>query len=175
MPLPKDPLKAEETRTKMCEASRKKWGDPEYRKRMSKLHTGKKQSKETIEKRISKIKGRPRSSRIKKNCAFCGKELELAEWEKNRKFCSTVCKGKWQSKTAIGEKSSHWQGGDLIKKCEECGKDFKIEKYRKKMARFCSPSCKGTWMAKNGLTQKYTQNEGRKSSPMERGKSHQKM
>jgi len=101
MPLTKDPIKAEETRKKMREASKKVWEDPEYRQKMVEFHTGKKQSKETIEKRISKIKNKPRSPRIQKNCLFCGKELSLAKWEKNRKFCSAPFKGKWQSKNAI--------------------------------------------------------------------------
>lgn len=150
MSSPKDPIKAEETRMKMSEASKKKWEDPEYRQRMSEMHIGKKQSIVTIEKRIAKIKGTTRSQRITKNCAFCGKELVLAEWEKNRKFCSTACKGKWQSENAIGENSYHWQGGGILIKCEECGKEFPVEKHRKKRVRFCSTSCKGTWMVKNG-------------------------
>jgi hypothetical protein len=33
------------------------------------------------------------------------------------KFCSFTCKGKWQSKTFVGEKSPRWMGGDVINKC----------------------------------------------------------
>ena len=149
MPLPKDPIKAEEARRKMQEASKKVWEDPEYHRRMSKLQTGKKQSQETIDKRVAKIKGQQRSPRTKKNCAYCGKELILSEWEKNRKFCSTECKGKWQSENAVGENGAHWQGGNVIKKCEECGKEFNVEKNRMEKARFCSQHCKGVWLAKD--------------------------
>jgi hypothetical protein len=39
----------------------------------------------------------------------------------------------------------HWLGGDLIKKCDECGKEFSIEKNQKKTVRFYSFSCKGIW------------------------------
>jgi len=145
----KYPVRSEESRSKYSQAQKKLWEDPEYRKRMSELQTGKKQSKETIEKRVAKIKGQQRSPRTKKNCAYCGKELILAEWEKNRKFCSTECKGKWQSENAVGEKGANWQGGNVIKKCEECGKDFIVEKNRREKARFCSQHCKGIWLAKH--------------------------
>jgi endogenous inhibitor of DNA gyrase (YacG/DUF329 family) len=154
MPPPKDPVKYEEWRRKHSELGKKRWEDPEYRRKMTEEATGKKQSPETIAKRISKIKDKPRTPLTKKTCLFCGKELLLAEWEKNRLFCSMKCKGKWQSENAVGEKSSHWQGGDILKKCENCGKEYKVEKHRDKKARFCSPACKGTWMAENGLLPK---------------------
>jgi endogenous inhibitor of DNA gyrase (YacG/DUF329 family) len=154
MPLPKDPNKAEASRRKMSEASKKKWEDPEYRQRMSEVHTGKIQTKETIEKRVAKNTGQQRSPRIKKTCLYCKKELSLIEWEKNRKFCSTACKGKWQSENAVGKKGAHWQGGSITKKCQECGKEFIIEKNRKETARFCSQHCKGIWLAKMGLITK---------------------
>jgi len=41
MPFPKDPIKAEETRIMISEASKKKGEDPVYRKKMSDVHTGK--------------------------------------------------------------------------------------------------------------------------------------
>jgi endogenous inhibitor of DNA gyrase (YacG/DUF329 family) len=145
----KHPPRSEEWRRKHSELGKKRWEDPEYRNKMTEEAIGKKQSQETIAKRISKIKDKPRAPRTIKNCAFCGKELVLVEWEKNRKFCSAVCKGKWQSENAIGEKGAHWKGGGVTKKCEECGKEFTFEKHRKEIARFCSHSCKGIWMSKN--------------------------
>ena len=154
MPLPKDPIKAEESRKRMSEASKRKWDDPDYRQRMSEVHTGKKQSKESIEKRTAKNMGKTRSPRIKKNCAFCGKELLLAEWQKNRKFCSTICKGKWQSENAIGENSSHWLGGQITIKCDICGTEFERDRNQEGRAKCCSPRCRGLWMAKNGLLPK---------------------
>lgn len=147
MPLPKDPIKAEETRRKMSEASKKKWENLEYRTKMRKANNGKKQSPEVTEKIRAANTGQQRSARLKKNCLFCGKEMILLNWEKNRKFCSMSCKGKWQSENAIGEKGAHWQGGDVLKKCEECGKEFWVEKNREETARFCSTICKGIWMS----------------------------
>ena len=58
MPLPKDPIKADETRRKMSEASKKKWEDPEIRKKITEANIGKRQSPETISKRVAKLKGR---------------------------------------------------------------------------------------------------------------------
>jgi endogenous inhibitor of DNA gyrase (YacG/DUF329 family) len=145
----KRPPKSEESIRRYSEAQKRLWEDPEYRKYMSEVQTGKKQSKETIEKRVEKLKGQQRSPRTKKNCVFCGKELLLVEWEKNRLFCSTTCKGKWQSENAVGEKSSHWQGGGVTQKCKECGKEFRVEKNAIERRRFCSFSCKGVWSSKN--------------------------
>jgi endogenous inhibitor of DNA gyrase (YacG/DUF329 family) len=155
MPLPKDPIKAEETRRKMSEAAKKRMADPEYREKMSKAHKGKKQSPESIAKTVAANTGQQRSPRIMKNCAFCGKEMILLERAKNRKFCSVVCKGKWQSENAVGEKGAHWQGGDITKKCEECGKEFSVEKNRMGTARFCSSHCKGIWLAKHDKIPKF--------------------
>jgi endogenous inhibitor of DNA gyrase (YacG/DUF329 family) len=121
----------------------------ESRKKMSLAQKGKKQSSESIAKRVAANTGKQRSLRTNKNCTFCGKEMELLDWEKNRIFCSSACKGKWQSENAVGEKSSHWQGGGITKICEECGKEFNVEKTRNDNARFCSFVCKGVWMSKN--------------------------
>jgi endogenous inhibitor of DNA gyrase (YacG/DUF329 family) len=147
MPLPKDPIKAEETRKKMSEASKTKWDDPEYRQRMSEVHTGKKQTPETIAKRVSKNTGQQRSPR--RICIICGKEF-CRKGKKNEtaKFCSFSCKGKWQSENAVGEKGSHWQGGGITKKCPECGEEFQVEKNQDQRSRFCSFSCKGIWQSK---------------------------
>ena len=155
MPLPKDTIKAEETRRKMREAQKKLWQNPEHRQRMSELHTGKKQSKETIEKRVAKITGQQRVPHLKKNCAFCGKEFSVI-WQREdiARFCSFDCKGKWMSENAVGEKGAHWQGGGVTKKCEECGEAFRREKNQKERARFCSQHCKGIWLAKMGLLPK---------------------
>jgi len=145
----KHPARSDESRQKYSESANIRWKDPEYRKQMSDVHTGKKQSPEIIQKRVAKITGQQRSPRTKKTCTYCGKELILAEWEKNRQFCSKECKGKWQSENAVGENSMNWHGGSVTKQCEVCGKEFEIEKNRKDTARFCSFSCKGVWMSEN--------------------------
>jgi endogenous inhibitor of DNA gyrase (YacG/DUF329 family) len=151
-------IRASNTGKKRSEEFRKhlseiNWGrkpSEEARKHMSEAQKGKKQPPEVTEKIRAANTGQERSPRTKKTCAYCGKELVLAEWEKNRKFCSTECKGKWQSENAVGESGAHWQGGNITKKCEECGKEFSFEKNRKGKARFCSQHCTGIWLAKHG-------------------------
>jgi len=148
MPLPKDPIKAEETRGKMREASKKVWADLEYRQRMRELHTGKKQSPESIAKRVAKITGRQRIPR--KNCIVCGKEFcRRGKKNETAKFCSFSCKGQWMSKNAVGENGAHWQGGRFTKKCVECNKEFTVDKNEIEKRRFCSFSCHGKWNSKN--------------------------
>jgi len=53
-------------------------------------------------------------------CQECGKEFLVYESIIKKgfgKFCSFACKGKWQSKTFIDEKSPRWRGGEAINKC----------------------------------------------------------
>jgi endogenous inhibitor of DNA gyrase (YacG/DUF329 family) len=146
-------LKGQKRPPRSAEWRRKNSEDPEYRKKMSDANKGIKQSQETIEKRVAKIKGQQRIPR--KNCIICGKEFcRRGKKNETAKFCSTACKGKWQSENAVGEKGAHWQGGGITKKCQECGKEFIIEKNRKETARFCSQHCKGIWLAKMGLITK---------------------
>lgn len=142
------PPRSEESRSKYSESTKTRWEDPDYRQRMSDVHTGKKQSPESIAKRVAANTGQRRVP--PKNCEVCG-EIFYPTGKRNNtaKFCSLVCKGKWQSENAVGEKSSHWQGGGITKNCEECGKEFNIEKTRNDSARFCSFICKGVWMSKN--------------------------
>jgi endogenous inhibitor of DNA gyrase (YacG/DUF329 family) len=149
----KHPPRSEESIRRYSEAQKRLWDNPEYRTRQTEIHKGIKQSKETIEKRTAHLprgeKHHAWKKKTEKNCLFCGKELVLSDWEKNRLFCSITCKGKWQSENAVGEKSSHWQGGDEIKYCAECGKEFRVEKNAINWRRFCSFSCKGIWQSKN--------------------------
>ena len=154
MPLPKDPIKAEETRRKMSEAQKKRYEDPEVRRKISDANKGKKQSPETIEKRASQMRGENhpgwKGGKITKKCQECGKEFSI---DKHRsevaRFCSRRCNGKWMSKNRVGEKGAHWRGGSVTKICEECDKEFSVEKSRMETARFCSFACKGVWMSKN--------------------------
>jgi Zn-finger nucleic acid-binding protein len=168
MPLPKDPIKAAEARKKMSEAGIKRMADPEIRKKMRVANVGRKQSKETIEKRVSQLRreNHPRwkGGNILINCQECGKEFEIPRCGVDkRKFCSRTYHGKWMSKHNVGENNPLWNGGEITKKCEECEKEFTVEKYRKDTARFCSPRCKGLWLAKSGLIAK---------APIIKGENH---
>ena len=75
----------------------------ETRKKLIETHKGKKQSKETIEKRASQMRG---------------------------------------------EKHPAWKGGNLVKKCEECGKEFEFKRSEAEVRKFCSRACKGIWRVK---------------------------
>jgi len=145
---------SEETRRKISESEKGKKVSDESRRKISAANRGRKQSPEITEKIRAANTGQERSPRTKKNCAFCGKELLLPEYRKNRIFCSRTCRGKWQSENAVGKKAAHWQGGSIKKICEECGNEFSVEKNREDAARFCSHSCKGKWQSKNAVGEK---------------------
>ena len=124
--------------------AKKRWEDPEYRNKMTEEVIGKKQSPETIAKRISKIKDKPRAPRTIKNCAFCGKELVLVEWEKNRKFCSSVCKGKWQSENAVGDKGHIGKVEMLLKNVRNVVKNSLLKNTEMKKQDFVHGPVKGS-------------------------------
>ncbi len=63
----------------MSEAAKKRMANPEIQGKIIEALGGKKQSPETIAKRVEKLKRRQRSLPTKKNCSSC---LVLAEWEK---------------------------------------------------------------------------------------------
>jgi very-short-patch-repair endonuclease len=82
----------------------------------------------------SKLKGTHKVKTIKYNCIVCGKELELPEkayLSVNRRFCSIVCKSKYQSRERVNCK------------CKTCGKIFtKIRSnFNKDGNNFCSHKC----------------------------------
>ena len=148
----KHPPRSEEWRRKQSEAGKKRWEEPEYRQRMSELPIGKKQSQETIEKRVAQFKGEKhwawKGGDVTKKCEECGKEFPVEHYRKDEaRFCSPSCHGKWMSKHAVGNNSSRWQGGGISKKCEECGKKFPSNEIKKvngiKMCKKCSDSLRG--------------------------------
>ena len=83
--------------------------------------------------------------KIKRICKECGKEFEIKSatirYGKGN-YCSRVCKDKAQSKI-IGENSPHWQGGKVINKCEECGKEFPVYEaiIKQGKGKYCSKLC----------------------------------
>ena len=59
-------LSSKEKSQKISESVALLWKNPEYRKKMSEAHIGKKYSAETIEKRVKKLKGQKRSIEFSK-------------------------------------------------------------------------------------------------------------
>jgi len=126
----------------------------ETRKKLIETHLGKKQSKESIEKRASQIRGEKhpawKGGNVIKKCDECGKEFEFKRSEAEvRKFCSRECSYRWRSKHLIGENAARWEGGKISLTCEECGKGFEVAKCEVENRKFCSRACKGSWMSKN--------------------------
>lgn len=85
-----------------------------------------------------------RKNRIRKNCLQCGKEFELrpSEIDKNIVLCSWECRKKYRiGKNAIRPWSQ------IKRKCEICGKEFYVSKYKAKkgIGRFCSQKCMFKW------------------------------
>jgi hypothetical protein len=103
----KHPPRSQEALVNYSESSKKTWENPEHRKHMSEVHTGKKQSPETIAKRVSKVKGQRRTPQL--NCVICGNEIK--EYREDRKTCSHRCRGIYISKFLLGDKSPGWMGG----------------------------------------------------------------
>ena len=57
-------------------------------------------------------------------------------------------KGFWLNKkrlTLSGSNNPRWIGGDTIKKCLSCGKDFPTRGKRRQTGKFCTQSCKAKW------------------------------
>ena len=124
------------------------------RKKLIESHKGKKQSKETIEKRASLMRreNHPawKGGNIVIKCQECGKEFETKKcWAETQKFCSRACNGIWRSKHNIGENSSPWEGGKIKKQCAECGRDIEIPKSQNLKLNYCSKHCYSVWMSKN--------------------------
>lgn len=51
-----------------------------------------------------------------------------------------------------GKNHHHWVGGEVNKKCMECGQGFKVRKHRELIAKFCSHLCSSK-NRNNGITE----------------------
>jgi hypothetical protein len=126
----------------------------ETRRKLIETHKGKKQSKETIEKRASQMRGKNhpawKGGNIIKKCDECGNEFEIKRSHiGERNFCSRVCSGKWRSKHLIGENATRWAGGKIKKQCAQCGKDIEVAKSANLKLNYCSKPCYHVWMSEN--------------------------
>lgn len=110
-------------------------------------------------------------------CASCEKEFPVTEREsffpeKEKYFCSRSCSNKRKRSLETIEKirkSLTKNTTYIIKKCENCGEDFKALK-RKRKRRFCSRTCQTTYFnkttdrcKKGGLKSSNVQKEKRRS------------
>jgi 5-methylcytosine-specific restriction endonuclease McrA len=76
---------------------------------------------------------------ITANCPACDKEFTYSQaWP--RVYCSNVCKGK-----ANVSNIKKFKPSSYMTTCEECGKEYKVNKPSSEKGRFCSLQCAGKW------------------------------
>ena len=97
----------------------------------------------------------------------CGCGMEVKE---DKRFIThhNFRKGFWEGKKRVnmigntyrkgysGAKSGSWKGGQIIKSCIVCNKEFKVYLYRKDTAKFCSHECHSKYLIgkPNGISKK---------------------
>ena len=89
-----------------------------------------------------------KGGKVKRKCQECGKVFKISPSAikgTEGRFCSKLCKGKWQSKTYNNSTHPSWRGGKIKHICKSCKKIF--YSYRKS-ALFCSRKCRHKARAK---------------------------
>ena len=81
-------------------------------------------------------------------CEVCKKEFSIRPSFIKRgggrgRFCSLKCQGISRSKFHRKEKNPNWKGGKVKRKCQICGKDFRVHpsKIKQSGSKFCSRRC----------------------------------
>lgn len=84
-----------------------------------------------------------KSKKHNKKCLQCNKEFKTLD--KNSKFCSQECYGKWKSKNYKGELNHRYNRVEI--KCSYCGKDIlRIPSHiRENRHYFCNRDCKSKY------------------------------
>lgn len=52
-----------------------------------------------------------KGGKVQKECLFCKEKIQAEPHRKDKKFCSTKCKGLWQTENLIGKNNPCWRGG----------------------------------------------------------------
>lgn len=86
-------------------------------------------------------------------CAYCGTEKELQQWEldqSERYFCDQQCQGKWWSERRTGPVGDSWGPGGVAIECAWCGDEKKVKPANAKEfeRHFCGFRCLGEWRSK---------------------------
>lgn len=83
------------------------------------------------------------------NCKVCGIEFSVYPWmvKEGRQFCGRRCHGQWMSQYRRGEGHPSWKGGEVLRECQVCGKQFSALPANVAIgrARFCSYPCCWQW------------------------------
>lgn len=82
-------------------------------------------------------------------CVRCGKEFEVKPSAIKTRFCSVRCADKNHSDNIRGDNNPHWNGGKVIKICDQCGEKFEVIQSVKDRKRFCSRECSSQWQSEN--------------------------
>lgn len=134
MPPPKDPVKYEEWCKKRGEAVKKRYEDPEYRRKMSEAHKGLKPTAETIAKIVAKTTGRKMSEQSRKKMSDAWKTRSPFS-EETRKKMSEASKGKKLTPETIAKivakNTGKKRSEEIRKKISESKKNLSEETRRK--------------------------------------------
>lgn len=87
---------------------------------------------------------RTKTMGIEKVCESCGKTFKASPDNKNQRFCSVKCQGKWQS-TQLGRNNPRYKKVEV--ECDWCHKKYDMRNYMvgKHNNHFCSDSCRKEW------------------------------
>ena len=103
------------------------------------------------------------SNRVDKTCRICGaiKQVKKSHSEKSGTYCSFACMAKGYASRLVGSSNPNWKGGNVKKRCVQCGKDFEALPCNRYIRKFCSSSCAGTFRT---INQKDSANHSTKRS-----------
>jgi hypothetical protein len=171
MTLPKDPIKAEETRRKMSESKKGNipWNKKEKVIKICEVcgkeylahecyadirHTCSNECRHKWQSQIMTKEKHPnyKGGGFIKICEVCGKEYSVSRTLSNKSHtCSLECDAIRRSKIYSEENSWNWKGGEVIKICEVCGKEYSVKRHLADKSFTCSHKCLGKRRSELGL------------------------
>jgi very-short-patch-repair endonuclease len=82
-------------------------------------------------------------------CFVCNKDFHAppSAIKRGTKCCSVECRNKARKGSNSGSKHYNWQGGEIVKSCLVCKKDFTVKREQEKRtgAKFCSLNCRSIY------------------------------
>ncbi len=111
---------------------------------------------------------------VELKCAECGEGFRVTQARvATAKFCSLACRSEWRKKNFLREGNPKWQGGERVKTCLYCGKEYVrgetgLEQWTH--SKFCSKECadQGGLRLRGAANPRYREDARRRS----RGGSH---
>jgi hypothetical protein len=94
--------------------------------------------------------GKYNTKQVKFNCDCCGKDSTMCEAEfyregKSHHYCSKECKDSHHSELISNQNHPNWKGGNIISKCDYCGKEisYNLQREERSKHHYCSTECSG--------------------------------